>query len=118
MGIDDTVPYSKILDFSGFAEISRISDWACRREMKLVPKDGVPDTDGTPMELTWWNGSDDYEPAGLDHVVASDHLDIRKLSGEAGISVLGWPELPSTEWRTWIANYSDHALLYFEVWGE
>ena len=68
-------------------------------------------------EVTWWNGSDGYDPSNLDHVVASEHMDIRSDGGGANnIAVLGWPKLPEAQWDNWLETVSDHALLYFEVW--
>jgi hypothetical protein len=53
--------------------------------------------------------------SNLDHVVAADHLQFTQFAG-ADVAVRGWPELATeTEQRTWIEDFSDHALLYFEV---
>jgi hypothetical protein len=68
-------------------------------------------------ETTWYNGSSGYEPTNLDHVVASEHMDIRGQGNiENKITLLGWPKLPQNQWANWFTQYSDHALLYFEVW--
>jgi hypothetical protein len=116
MGIDDPVPWSKQLDFSSEEEIERIADWAGKRDMKLLSKD-TTSIDGTEREVSWYNGSDDYEPTNLDHVVASDHMQIRSQNnGPANVSVLGWPKLAPSKWDDWFQEYSDHAMLYFEVW--
>ena len=116
MGIDDPVPYSKVLDLSPEEEVARIADWAKRRDMLLLSKEPTA-IDGVNKEVTWYNGSSNYTPTNLDHVVASEHLQIRSQdNGPFNVSVLGWPKLAQSEWLNWFSKYSDHALLYFEVW--
>ena len=117
MGIDDPVPYSKKMDLSSEDEITRIASWAKRRNMVLLSKEetivGI-----SAKEVTWYNGSSYYVPTNLDHVVASEHLQIRSQgNGPFEISVLGWPKLAQSDWSSWFDKYSDHALLYFEVWN-
>lgn len=107
MGIDDTVPYSKILDFSSDKEIARLTDWCKRRDMLLALKDSPH---------TWWNGSSGYDRSDLDHVAFSKHMTIRGEGGSDTVSVLGWPKLPDAEVKDWLEKYSDHGLVYFEVW--
>ena len=116
MGIDDPVPYSTLMDFSPKEEIDRIGIWAEKREMKLLSKEKTS-IEGTDKEVTWYNGSSAYVPTNLDHVVASDHMDIRSHgNGPTNISLFGWPKLPEAQWNNWFTEFSDHALLYFEVW--
>ena len=116
MGVDDPVPYSKKLDQSPEEEQARIADWAKRRNMELLPNEPTI-IDGVAKEVTWYNGSTGYTPTNLDHVVASDHLQVRgQANAAAPISILGWPKLPQNQWATWFSQYSDHAMLYFEVW--
>lgn len=116
MGIDDPVPYSKRLDLSPEEEIARIGHWATKRGMKLLPKEEVT-IDGNPQEVTWYNGSSYYKPTNLDHVIASEQMDIRgEGTRNSLVSVFGWPRLPESDWPDWLSNYSDHAMLYFEVW--
>lgn len=63
-------------------------------------------------DVTWRSAT---MQSNLDHVVAADHLQFRQFSG-ADVAVRGWPELATEqEQREWIAAFSDHALLYFEV---
>jgi hypothetical protein len=50
----------------------------------------------------------------LDHVVASDGLAFRQFSG-ADVDVRGWPKLEADKQADWMKQFSDHALLYFEV---
>jgi hypothetical protein len=66
--------------------------------------------------FTWSNGSKSrYKPSNLDHVVAADHLGFKQFGG-ADIRVLGWPvEVTPKDQDDWIARYSDHGVLYFEV---
>ena len=75
--------------------------------MRLLTKD---------EPATWSNGSQSsLRPSNLDHVVAADHLEFKGFSG-AEVKVLGWPKLSTAASQDeWIENYSDHALLYFEV---
>lgn len=116
MGIDDPVPYSRRMDVTPQEEVARLGDWANRRGMQLLDKE--PTTiNGNDQEVTWYNGSSRYKPTNLDHVVASDHMQIRSQNnGPVKVSVLGWPKLPKSQWDNWFSQYSDHALLYFEVW--
>jgi hypothetical protein len=116
MGIDDPVPFSKVFDFSQDEEVARLRDWADRRSMVVLDKPTI-NIDGTPRQVTWFNGSSNYKPSNLDHVVASEHMDIRDPEGGANpIQIYGWPRLPENQWNTWFTDYSDHAMLYFDVW--
>ena len=93
MGIKDPVPYSKMLDLSPEQEVERIALWSQKRNMMLLDKESVS-INGEDHVVTWYNGSRSYQPANLDHVVASDHMDIRSEKREQGkVSVLGWPKL-------------------------
>lgn len=67
-------------------------------------------------DVTWWNGSTGYDPSNLDHVTYSEHMDIRGTGGGGTVAVLGWPKLPDAEVQDWLVKYSDHGLVYFEVW--
>ncbi len=60
-----------------------------------------------------WHG-DGKMRSNLDHVLASDHLQFEQIDGK-DVQVRGWPELPENEQEKWVEEYSDHALLYFEV---
>lgn len=113
MGIDDPVPYSKQMDLSSDGEIDRIKHWAEKRNMKMMPKEKTI-IEGAEKEVTWWNGSSGYSPTNLDHLIASNHLTIKGQAQE-NISLLGWPKLPEGKWKQWYKDYSDHAMLYFEV---
>jgi len=45
-------------------------------------------------------------------------MDVRALGGEApGATVLGWPLLAGDQRLSWLEEYSDHAMIGFEVWG-
>jgi endonuclease/exonuclease/phosphatase family protein len=117
MGIDDPVPYYKRMDLTSDEELDRISWWAKKRGMTLLSKETTA-VDGVGKEITWYNGSSGYKPANLDHVVASDHVQIRSPgNGPFQVAVFGWPRLPRDNWNTWFSSYSDHAMLYFEVWA-
>jgi hypothetical protein len=73
-------------------------------------------------DASWFNGSTSrYPPSNLDHVYAADHLKFRSFrrpgdGGEAEVSVRGWVDQPTPARKDdWIAKYSDHSLLYFEL---
>jgi hypothetical protein len=80
---------------------------AARRGMRRLLKD---------EDATWWNGPGSSDPpSNLDHVVASGHLQFKQFGGK-DVTVLGWPkEGTDAKKAKWIADYSDHGLLYFEV---
>ena len=87
-------------------ELKRLSRFARYRKMHLLDKD-EPDT--------WWNGGKTYPPANLDQVVAADHLRFTSF-GAAPVTVKGWPKMAAeADKLAWINDYSDHAMLYFEV---
>lgn len=67
-------------------------------------------------DATFYNGSSSPLPkTDLDHVIAAEHLQFKSFGGKE-IDLRGWPQLDSVhEEDEWIASYSDHALLYFEV---
>ena len=73
------------------------------------------------IEKTWNGGSDaSNEPANLDHVYSSQHLQFKSFKNKNNehveVDVRGWVNLQSTsEQDSWISNFSDHSLLYFEL---
>ncbi len=88
-------------------EIAKLEKTAQRHHMRLLTKD---------EPATWSNGSrSSLKPANLDHVITADHLQFRKFGGTE-VSVSGWPKLKKVAGQDkWIENFSDHALLFFEV---
>ena len=103
MGLD--YPYKKKIDAN--TEIRRLKGKTSYRKMRITEKN---------QPYTWWNGpTSSYDPGNFDHVVAAKHLKFKKFNG-ADVDVRGWTE-ESTDLQkaNWIKNYSDHALLYFEV---
>ncbi len=51
----------------------------------------------------------------LDHVVASNNLSFKQFNGKS-VEVMGWPnESTNAKRDKWKRDFSDHALLYFEV---
>lgn len=104
MGLD--YPYTEN-DISAANEITELKSRAGRYDMKVLEKNA---------EFSWWNGSDSvYDPSNLDHVVAADHLEFKKF-GDAEVDVRGWPKEDTDQKKdAWIAKYSDHGLIYFEV---
>ena len=75
--------------------------------MRMLTKD---------QQHTWSAGSGSSLPdSNLDHVVAAEHLQFKAING-ADVTVKGWPELATAQERdAWIKDFSDHALLFFEV---
>ena len=72
-------------------------------------------------EETWSGGNtSSFSPANLDHVYGAKHLAFRPFKNpqneDVEVDVRGWVNESSVTARdAWIANYSDHSLLYFEV---
>jgi hypothetical protein len=63
-------------------------------------------------DVTWRSNT---MQSNLDHVVAADHLQFRQFGG-ADVDVRGWPTLATEQaQRDWITQFSDHALLFFEL---
>jgi len=72
-------------------------------------------------DFTWSNGSEsEFPDSNLDHVYASKHLKFKTFAkpggGTAEVDVRGWVNKTTASAKDkWIANYSDHSLLYLEV---
>ncbi|MDC0343502.1 MAG: endonuclease/exonuclease/phosphatase family protein [Aestuariivita sp.] len=65
---------------------------------------------------TFNNGSaSSYPPADLDHVYATPNLTFADQGQGATVRVAGWAEAADAD--AWIAAYSDHAPLIFDVQG-
>jgi len=69
---------------------------------------------------TWSKGSaSSLAASDLDHVFAARHMRFADMGAGAEVRVAGWPELPpGPQQDDWIARYSDHAALIFEVAGD
>ncbi len=69
--------------------------------------------------VTFWNGPGSSDPpADLDHVIAARHVEFAADATGAQVQVLGWPEeITDNDKASWIADFSDHALLKFTVTG-
>jgi hypothetical protein len=108
MGVDDPFPWERARDMSAADEIVRLGEYARHRDMLIVDKD---------EPHSWW-GAGSIPASNLDHVVASDHRDIRRPGGtEQGVAVLGWPKLGTeAQRRAWIRDFSDHGMVVGEVW--
>jgi hypothetical protein len=106
-----TYPYDK--DIEAETELRRWDERAKRyygmRRLKKV------------HERTWNGGSTSpFEPANLDHVYAAKSLAFKLFKNanneDVEIDVRGWVNEPSIAAQDdWIAKFSDHSLLYFEV---
>lgn len=111
MGLDyvfgkEQPPGTKLLRgrVSAEQEIDRLSYMAAKRGMRLLAK---------TADSTW--GKVSGSRSNLDHVVASDQLRFKPFGGSE-VEVRGWPQLDDADAQAkWIREFSDHALLYFEV---
>ena len=85
-------------------EIARLRYEAAKRKMRVLPKSSA----------VTWRGMGALR-SNLDHVVAAEHLRFTRF-GQAEVDVRGWPTLAGdAAQKQWITDFSDHALLYFEV---
>jgi len=105
-------PYDKSIDAT--TELAKWDAYAAKAKvgMKRLVK---------THEASWYNGSkSSLPPSNLDHVFASTNLKFRNFrrtdGSQAQVAVRGWVQekTPAAQDK-WIANYSDHSLLYFEV---
>jgi endonuclease/exonuclease/phosphatase family metal-dependent hydrolase len=84
-------------------EIARLSFEAGKHGMRVLAKS---------RDVTWRSQS---MKSNLDHVVAASQLSFTQFNG-VDVVVRGWPELGGEqEQRDWTTEFSDHALLFFEV---
>ena len=92
-------------------ELERLSTMygSTRDKMPIRPK---------THPVTFWNGPASSDPqSDIDHVVAAEQIQFAAVDG-AEIEVKGWPEEPTpAKQGKWIRDFSDHALLRFEVTG-
>lgn len=96
-------PYERV-EVSFERELERIEFLASRSAMRVLSK---------THEHTWRNHGGTR--SNLDHIVAADHLAFTTFGG-ADVLVDGWVDEPTNAaQRDWIAEFSDHSLLYFEV---
>ena len=75
-------------------------------------------------DASWFNGStSSLPPSNLDHVYASTNINFKAFvrpsdGGEANVSVRGWVDQTTAAKKDdWIKKFSDHSLLYFEVFS-
>ena len=104
MGLN--APYNDISDLDADQELLLLDGRMKSVKMRRLSK---------THEETWWNGKSHWDPSKLDHVYVADHLKLKKFSG-AEVNVIGWPEETTTaKKKTWINQFSDHALIYGEI---
>ena len=100
------------------ADVELDDEVARLKKMYGSSRDKMPVRDKTHL-ATFWNGpgsSDD--PSDIDHVAAAEQIQFKAVGNNAAIEVKGWPEkLTPQEQGEWISDFSDHALLRFEVTG-
>ena len=99
--------YVKGRDIKPTDELTKLAKEAEKMKMRMLTKDGP---------ATWSNGSkSSLRPSNLDHVVAAEHLGFKMFNG-AEVTLRGWPQEGTiAKQDAWIRDYSDHALMYFEV---
>jgi len=99
--------YPYVDDIDSKIEIRRLKNRASYRKMRILTKN---------QPYTWWNGSgSEYAPGNFDHVFAAKHLRFKNFNGTE-VDVRGWTEQPNDAKKDiWVKQYSDHALIYFEV---
>ncbi len=84
-------------------ELAAVGYRAGKADMRVLSKSA---------DVTW--RGDGSMRSNLDHVVASSQLEFEQIAGK-DVEVRGWPQLPDSEQEDWVKEFSDHALLYFEV---
>ncbi|MEQ9345522.1 MAG: endonuclease/exonuclease/phosphatase family protein [Thalassospira sp.] len=108
MGLDY---YQSSHDIPQAHEISVVKSKFARRGLVAAAK---------TASVTWSNGTgSSYPPSDLDHVFASETLQLSNVDAQGNkVRVAGWAELddPAAQ-DDWIARFSDHAPLIFEVTG-
>ena len=99
--------YVKGKNITTIEELTKLERKAKRRKMRLLTKD---------QPNSWSNGSQSSIPdSNLDHVVAADHMQFKSFTG-FDVTVRGWTTAGTPALKDqWIADYSDHSLLYMEV---
>ncbi|MCF6231915.1 MAG: endonuclease/exonuclease/phosphatase family protein [Rhodobacteraceae bacterium] len=107
MGMDMTFSDK---DMTGAEEIRRVDRILAYRGLYRMPKSHA---------ATFNNGSGSrYPQADLDHVYATDNLSFKDQASGAKIRVAGWAEADGVQAAdAWIARFSDHAPLVFEIEG-
>lgn len=98
------------LDISARHEVERLDRRFRRYGMERLDK---------THPATFNNGSGSrYPPSDLDHVFATPNLGFADQAGGGRVKVGGWALEPDIQAQDrWIAAYSDHAPLIFEVTG-
>lgn len=110
MGLD--YPFGRAID----AE-TELRKWDKEARRVAVQMNRLPKT----HHASWSNGSGSRIPdSALDHVYAASRLRFRDFpladGATAAVSVRGWVDEPTDAKKDqWIADYSDHCLLYLEV---
>ncbi len=92
-------------DLDSDQEIARVDRILARRDLQRQLK---------THPFTFNNGSgSSYPPTDLDHVYATPDLDFHDQGGGATVRVAGWAEAADPD--NWIAAFSDHAPLIFQL---
>ena len=104
------------LSFSD-SDITLANEVARVKEMYSSRWDRMP-VRAKSHDVTFWNGpGSSSPPSDLDHVAAAEQIRFAGVAG-ADVEVKGWPERATDAQKAkWIRDYSDHALLRFEVLG-
>lgn len=105
-------PFDRSIDAA--VELKKLDQYAARASIGMQRLAKTHD-------VTWYNGSkSSIAPSNLDHVFATTNLKFRTFPRAGGtsanVAVRGWVDEPTDAKKdAWIARYSDHSLLYFEV---
>lgn len=99
-------PFDRSIDPT--VELQKLDAGARKRRMRRLAKSA---------EMTWWNGPKSrMAPSNLDHVVVADQLKLKSFAAGVEIDVRGWASFTTDpERQQWIADYSDHSLLFFQL---
>ncbi len=96
----------RINDITSIDEMSNLDKLCQRNSVQMRRLDKT-------FDLTY--RKDASLESDLDHVVASNNLSFKQFNGKS-VEVMGWPnESTNAKRDKWKRDFSDHALLYFEV---
>jgi exonuclease III len=110
MGLD--YPFGQAIDAA--TELRKWDRYAARKKVRMRRL-------AKTRPHTWSNGSaSKMGPSDLDHVYATEEVSLAGFARPDGtlaeVDVRGWASLPPGPAQdSWIAEYSDHSLLYLEV---
>lgn len=104
-------------DLSATDELGRMKKLVEARKVEINGIDSRMRLQTKTHPTTWSNGTGATNPpTDLDHVFAADTIQFADQGGGATVRVTGWvDEATPAAQDSWIAQNSDHSLLFFEV---